>query len=229
MSKSSDGKSGTQAGVLASSPAYAAAKSQLVQVIQEASARVRAIRPGPVDSEARQAFQTLVQEFAKDRGRDLFFPYLSSGLGSGPFVELADGSVKLDMITGIGINFFGHTHPALVAEMIDGLPADVMQGNLEPGIEMRQLIQALVAQASPGTRLRHAWLMCSGTMSNEIALKTIRQKKQPATKILAFEDCFCGRSTAMQEIPDNPGYRQGQPLYGEVEYLPFYDAKKGLD
>jgi 4-aminobutyrate aminotransferase-like enzyme len=66
-------------------------------------------------------------------------------------------------------------------------------------------------------------------MSNEIALKIIRQKKNPATKILAFHDCFAGRSTAMQEITDNPSYRQGQPTYGEVEYLPFYDSKLGLE
>jgi 4-aminobutyrate aminotransferase-like enzyme len=32
----------------------------------------------------------------------------------------------------------------------------------------------------------------------------------------------------MQEITDNPGYRQGQPVYGEVHYLPFYDSKQGL-
>jgi acetylornithine/N-succinyldiaminopimelate aminotransferase len=32
----------------------------------------------------------------------------------------------------------------------------------------------------------------------------------------------------MQEITDNPAYRVGQPLYGEVGYLPYYSAKMGL-
>lgn len=219
----------TEARSFRAAPAFSNAKAELLKVIQEASQRVRAIKPGPSDSEARQMYLTTVQEFSKDRGRDLFFPFLSSGLGSGMFVELVDGSVKIDMITGIGINFFGHTHPALMGEMIEGLSSDVMQGNLQPGIEIRQLIATLVSRASEGSKLKHAWMMCSGTMSNEIALKIVRQKKAPATKVLAFQDCFAGRSTAMQEITDNPGYRQGQPLYGEVEYLPFYDAKLGLD
>ena len=34
-------------------------------------------------------------EPSRDRGRDLYYPFVSSGLGSGPFIELADGSVKL--------------------------------------------------------------------------------------------------------------------------------------
>jgi acetylornithine/N-succinyldiaminopimelate aminotransferase len=66
-------------------------------------------------------------------------------------------------------------------------------------------------------------------MVNEIAIKIIRQKKNPATKVLAFRDCFAGRSTTMQEITDNPAYREGQPVYGEVAYLPFFDPAAGLE
>src|SRR6185295_132807 len=192
-----------EASTLRSSPAFTAAKDSLLKSITEASSRVNGIKAGPADSEARQMYLQTIQEFVKDRGRDLFFPFLASGLGSGMYVELVDGSVKVDMITGIGINFFGHTHPKLIEEMIDALPSDIMLGNLQPGLELKELIGPLVAGASRGSRLKHAWLMCSGTMSNEVALKIIRQKKQPATKILAFQDCFAGRSTAMQEITDN--------------------------
>jgi 4-aminobutyrate aminotransferase-like enzyme len=115
-----------------------------------------------------------------------------------------------------------------MAEMIDAIPSALMQGNLQPGLEAKECIAAVLKRVGPGSRLRHGWLMCSGTMVNEVALKIIRQKKQPATKVMAFEDCFAGRSTAMQEITDNPGYRQGQPTYGEVHYLPFYSPAKGL-
>jgi 4-aminobutyrate aminotransferase-like enzyme len=65
-------------------------------------------------------------------------------------------------------------------------------------------------------------------MANEIALKIIRQKRSPATRVIAFRDCFAGRSTAMQEITDNPKYREGQPVYGETAYIPFYMPKLGL-
>jgi 4-aminobutyrate aminotransferase-like enzyme len=214
---------------LRASPRFLAAKKELLETIAEASSRVRTVRSSSSNPEIRDAYQKMIQQFAKDRGRDLYYPYLASGLGSGPFVELMDGSVKYDMITGIGIHFFGHSHPAFVDEMVNSLSGDVMQGNLEPGVEMKELLQAILARVGAGCRLNHGWMMCSGTMVNEIALKLVRQKKAPATKILAFKDCFAGRSTAMQEITDNAGYRQGQPVYGEVHYLSFYDSKKGLN
>jgi len=200
----------------------------MLEAILEASHPLRNIKAGPSGSDIQEAYAKAIQEFSKDRGRELYFPIITSGIGAGPFVELLDGSVKYDMITGIGINFFGHTHPELIKEMINALPADVMQGNLQPGVEVKELLKTILAQVGEECRLKHGWLMCSGTMVNEIALKIIRQKKAPATKVLAFQDCFAGRSTAMQEITDNPAYRQGQPLYGEVHYLPFYDPKLGV-
>ncbi len=215
----------TESHALLNSPRFKTAKAELLAAIAESSKAVRRIRPASDRPEVREAYQRAVQEFGKSRGRDLYFPFIASGLGSGPYVELQDGSVKLDMITGIGINFFGHSHPSLAAEMVDALSADIMQGNLEPGGEAPVLLNAILSRMGAGCRIKHGWLTSCGTMANEIALKIIRQKKQPATKVLAFRDCFAGRSTAMQEITDNPGYRQGQPVYGEVEYLPFYDPK----
>lgn len=218
----------TQASALLRSSSFQTAKAALLKAISEAAGKMNAIKPAS-SPEAREAYVATIQQFQKDRGRELYYPYLSSGMGNGPFVELVDGSVKYDFITGIGVNFFGHTHPEIISEMIDAMPSDVMQGNLQPGAEAAALLRAMMSRASVGSRLAHGWPMCSGTMSNEVALKIIRQKKAPATKILAFRDCFAGRSTAMQEITDNPGYRQGQPVYGEVHYLPFYNSKKTID
>lgn len=82
----------------------------------------------------------------------------------------------------------------------------------------------LLIDAATGSNLKKVWLTTCGAIANEIALKIIRQKKFPASKVFAFKDCFAGRTTAMQEITDNPKYREGQPVYGEVSYLPFYDA-----
>ncbi|MEO5971219.1 MAG: aminotransferase class III-fold pyridoxal phosphate-dependent enzyme [Bdellovibrionia bacterium] len=220
-------ESKTEVDSLRRSHRYLAAKKELAESILEASSKTHCIKES-VSPAARENYLEEIQEFVKDRGRELYFPFLGSGLGSGPFTELVDGSVKFDMITGIGVHFFGHTHPALLEEMIDAVSADVMQGNLQPGIEIKNLLRALLAKVGAGSRLVHGWAMCSGTMVNEAALKMIRQKKAPATKIMAFKDCFAGRSTAMQEITDNPSYRQGQPVYGEVYYLPFYDPKVGL-
>jgi 4-aminobutyrate aminotransferase-like enzyme len=222
-------ESQTQAYALINSPKFKSAKAELLKAIQEAGARIRGVKPGNSSPEAREAYTKALQDYSRDRGRDLYYPFIGSGLGSGPFVEMLDGSVKYDMITGIGINFFGHGNPDYMSEMIDGLSQDVMQGNLEPGREMAELVRLILSKVGPGCKLNHGWLMCSGTMANETALKMIRQKKHPATKILAFQDAFHGRSTAMQELTDNPAYRQGQPVYGEVEYLTFYDQRMTLD
>lgn len=209
---------------LLSSPAYEGARKTFVEAIMQGAARCKAIQPPRSEAAAQEAFSAYLKAFQTDRGRDLFYPYISSGLGQGPFVELIDGSVKYDMITGIGIHFFGHAHPELLREAADALVSDIMQGNLQPGHEARDLLRALLSRVGSQAKLKKAWLTCSGTMANEIALKIIRQKKFPATKVLAFQDCFLGRSTALQEITDNPGYRDGQPVYGEVQYLPFFDS-----
>lgn len=203
-------------------------KTQLIQLIGKSSEKVHGVR-GPRDSSQSAAYEQLMKDFSEHRGRPLFFPFIGSGIGSGPFMELADGSVKYDMITGIGVNFFGHSHPALIEEMIDALPADVMQGNLQPGDEPEKLLKILLNHVGSDCRLKHGWIMGSGSMVNEISLKMIRQKKAPATRVIAFEHCFAGRSTAMQEVSYNKNYRVGQPTYEEVSYLPFYDEALGLE
>jgi 4-aminobutyrate aminotransferase-like enzyme len=214
---------------LTQSPRFLEAQKNLLAAIAEESLKLRQVR-SVGDSDVRRQFADSISTFNRNRGREVYYPYLSSGLGAGPYIELTDGSVKLDMITGIGINFFGHSHPALMEEVLLAASADIMQGNLQPGVEAKDVLQAILARVGTdkGSRLKHAWLTCSGTMANEIALKIIRQKKSPSTKVIAFEDCFAGRSTAMQEITDNAGYRQGQPLYGEAYHLPYYSPKMGL-
>jgi 4-aminobutyrate aminotransferase-like enzyme len=218
---------------LLKSARFASAKKELLDSISEATQKLRGVRPapqeGPEAAELKAQFTQLLQDFSRNRGRDLYFPFISSGIGSGPFVELMDGSVKYDMITGIGINFFGHSHPALMAEAVDGLCADNWQGNLQPGVEAAELLKLLLSKVGKSSKLKHGWFTTCGTMANENAVKIIRQKKAPATKILAFKDCFAGRSALMAEITDNPGYRQGLPLYGECHYISFYDPKLGLE
>lgn len=207
---------------------FESAKQALKAAIARQSETLRGIRK-PKSPEATQLLKDEIVAFQKNRGRDLYYPYLATGLGCGPFVELLDGSVKYDMIAGIGINFFGHSNPDFIDTMIDGLSADVMQGNLQPSVEAKDALQALLSRVGNKAELKHAWFTCSGTMANENALKILRQKKFPASRMFAFADCFAGRSTAMQEITDTPSYRQGQPVYGEVTHLPFHDPKLGVE
>ena len=210
------------------SPAYTQARAEFLKVALEAAQSADGIRES-ASPEIHAQYLDAIKGLEKLKGREQYFQYLSNGFGHGPYIELLDGSRKLDLITGIGINFFGHAHPAFLEEMLDGITSDVMQGNLQPGFESEEIIRTVLANVGTKSRLKHGWLFCSGTMSNETALKIIRQKKFPATRLFAFSDCFAGRSTAMQEVTDNPKYREGQPIYGEVTHLPFYDPTLGVE
>ncbi len=160
------------------------------------------------------------------RGRPLHYPYLGTGLGRGPYVELEDGSIKLDLINGIGIHLFGHSHPRIIEAAIRGALSDVvMQGNLQPNTEYVKFTEKIAGLAGKNSRLKHAWFATCGTMANESALKMARQKKSPARMVISFANAFAGRSTMMAEITDNPAYRQGLPEYKEVLRLPFYDKR----
>ena len=182
------------------------------------------------------SYKAYLEELTQIRGRNLFYPYLGSGFGHGPYVELQDGSIKLDLINGIGIHLFGHSHPDLIETSLKAAMQDVvMQGNLQPNREYGELLELLVSAASRHSRLKKGWIGTCGTICNENALKIARQKNSPARKILAMKNNFAGRSTLMAEITDNPEYRVGLPRYDEVLYVPFYDssdpqsAKKSLE
>lgn len=178
---------------------------------------------GPAPELADHAKQVF-DETGKYRGRPLFYPFVGTGAGHGPYVEVEDGSIKLDLINGIGIHIFGHGHPELRAATIRGALSDVvMQGNLEPNLEYTRLGKKLVELASKNSRLKYVWLATCGTMANENALKMSRQKNSPAKLIIAMNNAFAGRSTMMAEVTDNPAYKQGLPEYNEVLRIPFYD------
>lgn len=198
--------------------------NDLSQEVEKNNSQITGIKgptPGKEDS-----YRKLMESTGTYRGRALHYPYIGSGAGRGPYVELSDGSVKMDLINGIGIHLFGHSHPRVVKAAIRGSLMDVvMQGNLEPNREYVQFSKKLVELAGRKSRLKHVWFATCGTMANENALKMARQKNSPAKMIVSFKNAFAGRSTMMAEVTDNPAYKQGLPEYNEVLRLPFYDRK----
>lgn len=211
---------------IAADPRLVEAKSLILQVVQEHASSIVDVRPPA--AERVVDYQRLLNDYAAFRGGALYFPYLSSGAGNGPFVELADGSVKLDMITGIGVHGFGHCHPDLVAAGIDSAISDtVMQGNLQTNTESVDLSQLLLELLNEGSdEYAHCFLSTSGAMANENALKIAFQKNHPANRILAFKHCFAGRTLALAQVTDKAAYRDGLPETIQVDYLPFYDQTR---
>lgn len=202
-------------------PDYQSSKRKLMEVLSRELQKIQHAEPAKVDLE--KSYEAEITTVNQKRGRELFFKWISSGAGNGPFVELRNGSIKYDLITGIGVNFFGHGNLELFEAQFDHLWGDVMQGNLGPNQSYHDLMKILLQEVGPQSRLDRVWLSTCGAIANEVALKIIRQKKFPATKVFAFKQCFLGRTTALQELTDNPKYREGQPLYGEAHHLPFFN------
>lgn len=194
---------------------------KIVSEIGKSVEDIKAVRPP--QPEFAEAFKHEMDEIAGFRGRPLYWSYISSGLGRGPYVLLKDGSIKLDLINGIGVHVMGHSHPKILEASLEGSLKDVVnQGHLQIGEEYVQISKKLVSMAK-GSRLKHVWLSTCGTMANENALKMARQKNSPAKYIVGMENAFSGRSTMMAELTDNPEYKQGLPDYNEVLRIPFYD------
>ncbi len=181
---------------------------------------------GPLSEQLAQNYEESLQKLAQNRGGNLFYRYLGSGFGNGPFVELADGSVKYDFITGIGVHYFGHSHPELMGAIIDGAISNTaMQGHLQQNTDSHRLISLLLEQANINQgQFEHCFLSSSGVMAVENALKICFQKNAPTHRVLAFERCFHGRTLGVSQITDKAAYRQGLPPTLTVDYLPFYDS-----
>ena len=200
----------------------------LIQNLVKEVTALNAKLPGIREPQAQYAdsAKKKVDDTGAFRGRALHYPYMGTGAGRGPFVELEDGSVKLDLINGIGIHLMGHGNPRVMAAAIRGAIADALtQGNLEPNNEYRLFLEKLTKAAAKASRLKYGWLATCGTMANENALKMARQKNSPARMLIGFQNAFAGRSTMMAELTDNPAYKVGLPNYSEVLRIPFYDKK----
>lgn len=207
---------------LKADPRLAQAKKLILEAVADHQKTMQSVRPPR--TELKESYEAMLEKFGSLRNGSLFFPYLSSGIGNGPFVELADGSVKLDMITGIGVHGYGHSHPLLVEAAIDTAVSDtVMQGNLQQNTESYELCQLLVDLANEsGGEFKHCFLTTSGAMANENSLKIAFQKNHPANRVIAFSHCFAGRTLALAQVTDKAKYRVGLPDTIAVDYLPFF-------
>ncbi len=206
-----------------SDPRIGQARQLILDSLADAQKSLIGVKPA--DPERKQTYEQAIKEMCQLRGGGLFYPYLGSGLGNGALVELADGSVKYDLISGIGVHWMGHSHPDMVKASFDAALQDtIMQGNLQQNTDSFELIDRFVKLAQKnGSKLEHCYLSTSGAMANENALKIALQKNHPRQRVLAFSRCFAGRTLAVSQITDNAAYRQGLPSVIDVDYVPFFN------
>lgn len=205
-----------------SDPRIAEAKQLLAETLQEYSQRIDAVRPP--NPELVPRYQRALDRLAVARGGAPYFPYITSGLGNGPFVELGDGSVKLDFIVGIGVHGMGHSHPLMLDATIDaGLEDTVMQGNLQHNSSSLAMCERLIELANrQGAKLDHCLLSTSGAMANENSLKIAFHNRFPASRVICLDNCFAGRSLALAQLTDRPAYRAGLPKTLDVDFIPMF-------
>ncbi|MEX1012157.1 MAG: aminotransferase class III-fold pyridoxal phosphate-dependent enzyme [Waddliaceae bacterium] len=208
----------TKAGLLKIHPKLQEAKKLIREAVKECQQSINAVKPP--SHELKTSYDELIASFEAHRGAKLWYPYIGSGIGNGALVELLDGSVKYDFISGIGVHVFGHSHPEIISASIDAAISDtVMQGNLQQNADSAELVDLLIKESG----LDHCILTTSGAMANENAMKIALQKNAPAHRILAFDHCFAGRTWAISQITDKAKYREGIPENVFVDYIPFFD------
>lgn len=221
------------------SPAVRAAIDAIVAEVKSRSATITDAKPG--NPALKSNYEELMKRASDVRGKPLLYPMLGSGIGNGPLVELADGSVKWDMICGIGVHFFGHSDTDLIERALSGAIDDTIKhGNLSSNFEAYEFGEVLLREAKKHSKLKHAYVSTSGAMANENALKVCFHKLYqrhlevtdpakmlaqftPTPRVLAFKDCFMGRSMVMAQIGDSHAGREGLPNGVMVDYMPFWD------
>lgn len=205
-------------------PRIEEAKNLLAETLKDHAKNITEVKPG--NPELKEEYTKMLEAFSAQRGGKLFYDYIGSGIGNGSLVELADGSVKYDFITGIGVHYFGHSHLGVVKAQVDGaITNTTMSGNLQQNIDSPKLFNLILEQANKyGAGFDHLFMTSSGVMTAENALKMVFQKRSPAHRVIAFEKCFMGRTLAVSQITDKAAYRKGLPETLSVDYIPFYDA-----
>ncbi len=179
----------------------------------------------PADEDKKELLAQKLKEYEALKGRGFFYPFMASGRGHGPFVELIDGSVKFDMINAIGVNLLGHSHPIYIKANLEAATSDTMMtGNLLSYQEPYELSKILLDTVK-NSRLKHFWFSCSGSFAGDTALKVLWQKKAPNYRLIAFQKSFAGRSIAMQDVTYNTAYREGMPQSIQVDHVPHFNYK----
>ena len=113
--------------------------------------------------------------------------------GEGAWVEDVDGNIFLDCTAGIAVASTGHSHPDVVAAIIDQAKKFLhMSGTdfyYEPQVRLGEELSAIAPMPGP----HRSFFANSGTEANEAAIKLARYyTKRP--NIIAFFGAFHGRS-----------------------------------
>jgi 4-aminobutyrate aminotransferase len=152
--------------------------------------------------------------------------------GSGATVEDVDGNVFLDCAAGIAVNSTGHSHPDVVAAIVDQAQKFLhMSGTdfyYEPQVRLGEEMDAIAPFGGP----KRSFFSNSGTEAIEAAIKLARYHTK-RFGIIAFLGSFHGRTLGSLSVTSSRAIQRrgfGPPLSGtfHAPYANCYRCPLGL-
>jgi acetylornithine/N-succinyldiaminopimelate aminotransferase len=149
--------------------------------------------------------------------------------GEGVYLQTADGTRYLDLLSGIGVNALGYAHPAIEQAIAEQSRKLIHTSNLY----YHEGQAAVAARLTRATGLDRVFFANSGAEVNEAALKLARayaglRRSEGAslgTKILALENSFHGRTMGAVAATWKDKYREPfAPVMPGVEFVTFNDV-----
>jgi 4-aminobutyrate aminotransferase len=145
--------------------------------------------------------------------------------GEGAIVEDVDGNLFLDCAAGIAVTATGHSHPQVVAAIVDQAQKFLhMSGTdfyYEPQVHLAQAIASIVPIAGPV----RSFFGNSGTEANEAAIKLARYHSH-RPYLIAFLGSFHGRTLGSLSLTASKAIQRrgfGPPAPG-VFHAPYADC-----
>ena len=148
--------------------------------------------------------------------------------GTGAAVEDVDGNVFLDCAAGIAVNSTGHSHPDVVAAIVEQASKFLhMSGTdfyYEPQVRLAEEMNAI----APWTGQKRSFFSNSGSEAIEAAIKLARYHTK-RYGIIGFLGGFHGRTLGSLSVTSSKAIQRrgfGPPL-GGVYHAPFPDPYRG--
>ncbi|MBI3208239.1 MAG: aspartate aminotransferase family protein [Candidatus Solibacter usitatus] len=146
--------------------------------------------------------------------------------GRGCYVWDVEGKRYLDLLSGIGVNAFGHAHPRIVRAIREQAGKMIHCSNLYHGEYQAKLAERLCMMSG----LQRAFFCNSGTEANEGALKIVKAHGNRISPhknhIITLESSFHGRSTGALALTGQVKYRKDfEPLIPHVTFVPRHDPE----
>ncbi len=137
--------------------------------------------------------------------------------GQGCYLTAVDGKRYLDMVSGLGVNAFGYSHPRITQALVKQAARTIHTSNLVFHRHQGMLAERLCHLSG----LDRAFFSNSGTEAMEAALKAVRARAHPRlTRLVALRGSFHGRTIGSLSVTGQPELqRRFEPFGAEVVFI----------